>query len=182
MTVREEWLMRAAELLQEKYDLVIPGKYRVACGFPRGSKAAIGQCWSKVCSGDESTEMFISPFLESPVEVLATLLHEIIHAVVGIDKKHGKVFKTEALRVGLEGRMTSTYAGSALAEQLTEHAETLGEYPHSALKNGEKKARKERDNTTYTCPACGYTVQIAKKYAESGLPTCPCGEEFVSGV
>jgi hypothetical protein len=31
------------------------------------------------------------------------------------------------------------------------------------------------------CLGCGYTIRLTKKWADMGLPTCPCGDEMEMG-
>jgi hypothetical protein len=51
----------------------------------------------------------LSPLFSPTIEVLGTLLHELVHAAVGTDHGHKKVFSQEARRVGLTGRPTATH-------------------------------------------------------------------------
>ncbi len=178
-TYRESWLDDAARILAQRLGMTLP-PYRVSCGFPLGSRKAIGQCWSPTCSGDKATEMFVSPSLSSPVEVLAVLVHEMVHAELGVDKKHGPEFKARALNVGLEGRMTATHAGERLTAVLVDVEQTLGPYPHDTLQG--LTTGKKKDGTRQlkcVCPACGYTIRTSQKWVDMGLPTCTCGEEFI---
>ena len=46
----------------------------------------LGQCWDRTSSNDGTYEIFISPELDRPFEILRTLAHEIIHTIVGCDK------------------------------------------------------------------------------------------------
>jgi rubrerythrin len=124
--------------------------------------------------------MFISPALSKPEEVLAVLVHEMIHAEVGVQAKHGKEFKERALAVGLEGRMTATTAGEELAARLLDLADELGDYPHDSLQG--KTTGKKKDGTRQLkleCPVCGYIVRTSAKWIEVGLPACPCGETLL---
>jgi len=184
---REEWLTKAIEELAESFDknasLVIPYKgIRVACGFPK-KKTAVGECWNPTCSGDGTIEIFIAPALSEPVDVLAVLVHELIHACVGLETNHSGAFKTAALAMGLEGKMTSTSAGETLKFFLTDVAEGLGDYPHKSLiPNMKVKSKDTIRMLKLTCPTCGYVVRTAKKWIEIGLPTCVCGSAFEQEV
>ena len=148
---RESWLLRCADKL---YDTILEpnglGKnaqtgasllegLRVSVGWPstRGlstKKRVIGQCWNPSYSEDGTTEIFISPVLEEPSRVADVLLHELVHAAVGTEAKHGGRFASACKRVGLEGKPTATAAGPELAEVLAVHIlPDLGEYPHKRL-------------------------------------------------
>lgn len=135
---REQWLLAAvtklAPILSKQGDVEMPKKFAVSCGFSKSRKAAsIGQCWSPTCTDDGTTHMFVCPSLKDASVVLATLLHEMIHAAVGLGCKHRGDFRKTAKTVGLEGKMTATVAGEMLKEKLEAIAKSLGAYPHSAL-------------------------------------------------
>ncbi len=178
---REAWLHGAVIELEQVLGITMPDKYRVSCGFPHGSRTAIGQCWSPTASDGEATELFVSPALSDPVEVLATLLHEMVHAIVGVDKKHGPVFKALALEVGLTGRMTATVAGPDLLDTLCRlRDDVLPVYPHDSLQG--KTTGKKKDGIRQlkcVCPECGYVIRTSQKWVDAGLPTCVCGTAFV---
>ena len=190
-TSREAWLVRAVSSLHGNVfapnGFLVPEKLRVSVGFPygrRGGKGshAIGQCWCSKASADGHFEVFISPELSDAGEVLAVLVHEIVHAVVGLKEKHGKTFKQCAVAVGLEGKMTATKAGAALVATLASVAEALGAYPHGALTPANAKGDGPDKQTTrmlkILCPGCGWTARASSKWIEEGLPTCHCGEQL----
>lgn len=182
---REQWLMEAVKALKPDFKAQgasIPKKVRVSCGLP--SKRAfsnrnrtIGQCWSTECSADKATEIFISPVLDKPVDVLATLVHELVHACVGTEAGHKAPFKRLAVALGLEGKMTATEAGSELRAHLNTLAKKLGKYPHAAMDYTKRKKQGTRMKKL-ECPACGYVVRTTAKWIEYGIPTCPCGVEM----
>jgi hypothetical protein len=64
----------------------------------------VGQCWSTKSSDAAIDEIFISPKLADPVEVLDTLTHELVHAVDNCEHKHGKEFKAIARRIRFQGK------------------------------------------------------------------------------
>src|SRR5271157_3608159 len=94
---REEYLIACVKELRPDFIRVgseLPTKIRTSCGWPsKGAlaqkKRRVGECWSATCSGDETFEVFISPALHDTLEVLATLVHEMVHCSVGVDAKHG---------------------------------------------------------------------------------------------
>ena len=183
-TAREQWLQAATEIFRpwfEKRDFSYPDKLRVACSFTgHGVKGnAIGECWATICSKDSACEIMISPVLDDPSRVLDVLLHELIHAVLGIEEGHGKVFRALATDLGLTGKMTATIASPDLVEDLKPIIEQLGAYPHAALTAmvGPKKKQTTRlIKLVCPCEDCGYTVRTTAKWLEVGYPTCPCGE------
>ena len=181
---REEWLKEAvlmidAQVFAPVMDGVIPDlPYRVSCSFPGGpgkKKGVVGQCWSRSSSGDRTTEIFISPVEDRAVEVLDTLVHENVHRIVGNKHGHKAPFKRLALKVGLEGKMTSTHAGEALREKLTELAEELGTYPHAKVTPGEGTKKQSTRMLKITCPACDNVARQARtQFATFGLICGAC--------
>jgi len=185
---REEWLIAAAETLAQRIaaaEAKMPEHVRYTCGWPsKGALAAkkrvIGQCWSALCSKDARFEIFISPYLDDQVEVLATLLHEMIHAAVGIPAGHRGPFKRVAVKTGLEGPMTATHAGPELEHDLKDLAAELGRYPHGKLDKAMTDGSKKEGTRMLkiVCPECGYTARTTAKWIEAGLPTCCCGTKM----
>jgi hypothetical protein len=185
---REEWLEAAVEKLKpffKSYNQTVPENVSVSCGWPGGSNPlkTIGQCWDFERSKRKHYEIFISPMLDTPLDsrgVLSTLVHELIHAIVGIDKKHKKEFKDVVLRVGLVGRMTSTEASEELLSKLNPISEELGEYPHGSVLPKEKSKKERQKNIVKAhCPQCDYEIKVKKEHLEKGIPLCPvCDVEF----
>jgi hypothetical protein len=175
-----------APLFTEK-DFTVPA-VRVSCGFPSGralsrKKQAIGECWGKEITVDGVPQIFCSPVLKDPVEVLAVLIHEVVHAVVGAAAKHGSKFRKCALAVGLEGKMTATHAGENLNQDFrVTFIPALGLYPHAGLK---PKMRPDKKQTTRMvkceCEKCGYAVRTSRKWLdEAGAVLCPCNKKPMS--
>lgn len=190
---REEWLTASVKKLSEvffhNHGLQFEHPVKISTGWCRGSKKAIGQCWSNVCSADGFVEIFISPVLQDRVEVLATVLHELIHAHLGNGKGHGKEFKKIVKEVGLAGRVTATYAesGSALYNQLAAMAEELGEYPHKALtpsegvkKDGSGEGKKGAWIRFTSINDPSFRCMVSPKSIEKfGIPKDPLGDELI---
>jgi hypothetical protein len=181
---REQWLLRALALvsahLYATSQSVVPDAVRVSCGFPGGRGSglkAIGQCWPTELSADQTTEIFISPTIADPVEVLAILVHEAVHAAVGCKHGHKAPFKRVAVAAGLEGKMTSTHASDALKVTLTGWLESLGDYPHASLSMSGRKKQSTR-LVKCTCSSCGYIARTTQKWIDaSGAPLCNCQSE-----
>jgi hypothetical protein len=191
LDTRESWLLKAAELMTPWLKAAGGGstpKYRVSVGWPLGRRKmggkgthAIGQCFHDKASKDGHHEIFISPELEDPTRVLDVLLHELVHAFVGLEAKHGKDFKLVAEKVGLTGKMTATLASDDLKPKLVALAKTLGAYPHSELRTGGDELRPKQGTRMLKveCPKCGYSVRTTQKWLDVGLPTCVCGTKMV---
>lgn len=188
---REQWLNAAVELLRPIFKtrakIDLPKKIRISCGFPMGRGKAIGQCWSKTASGDGTFEIFVSPKLDEEMQVLDVTVHELVHAGVGLDKKHGPIFKAGATAMLLEGKMKATTGGDAFKKEIGRPVlKALGEYPHAELTGGLSSGPGKQDTRLMKvfCAACDYKARITRKWIEVGVPTCPneecssCGEEM----
>lgn len=197
---REAWLEAAVACITplfEQHGYKVP-PLRVSTGWPvRGGlgkkKRVVGECWNKDAATDCVPQIFISPWLVEMVSldggVLPTLVHEIVHAVVGHKEKHNKVFGKCARAVGLEGKLTATHAGDALVESCRVWSDSLGDYPHARL-NGLKEPSKKQGTRMVKCECeasegeeiCGYTVRTTKKWIEVGAPLCPVHKTPMSVV
>ncbi|MFB7185218.1 hypothetical protein ACFCZT_07840 [Streptomyces sp. NPDC056230] len=135
VATREEWLHRAIEALRPRYEQVgmpLPERLHVSVGFA-SKMQRIGECWARRMSADGVNHIFISPELNEASEVLGTLVHELIHAADDCKNGHKGPFRKAAVALGLEGKMTATIAGKALAAQLRSLAAEIGPYPHGVL-------------------------------------------------
>lgn len=185
---REAWLEQAVALMTPLFKTAgytVP-KVRVACGWPssRGlsaKKRCLGECWATTASTDKVAQIFISPFLVQPdnahLGVLPVLVHEVVHAVVGVEESHNKVFGKCARALGLEGKLTSTHAGPALVRATQDWLRKLGKYPHARLDSSKRPTKKQTTRMLKCeCPECGYTARVAQKWIDAGAPICPTDE------
>ena len=179
---REEWLGAAVELLRpvfvKRAGVTLPDAWRVSCGFPRNSRGgAIGQCWAQSASRDGHWEMFISPVLAEPARVLGVLVHELIHAGIGIKHGHNKVFGKAARARLLEGKLTATTEGKPFKDEIAAPVlAKLGVYPHGELRpSGEGTGPRKQATRLLkaACGGCGYCVRITQKWLDIAPPTCP---------
>ena len=188
---REAWLGKMADILEKelfkKKSLELP-KYRVSVGFPYGVPKAIGQCFGRELSADETEEIFICPTQSEAFTVTHVLLHEMIHACVGAEAKHGPKFRAVAVDFGLEGKMTGTTPGPTLSGQLNglinQLVEKIGPYPHATLKKGALKKAKPSGWVRYMSETDDtYKVVVSqKKVEECGAPKDPWGKDMVPNV
>lgn len=175
---RETWLTEAVGQMTplfEQVGLEVPGAVRVSCGLAGGriGSARVGECWSSECSADGVREIFISPVLSEPGEVLETLVHELLHACLPHEIQHGKVFKDYCKNLGLEGKATATYAGERLLESIRTWESELGPYPHAAM-SAISKPKQPTRMIKLECPQCGYVARTTLKWLAIGVPTCVC--------
>jgi hypothetical protein len=150
---------------------------RVSVGWPtKGGtslkKRVIGQCFPEVSSGSHTTEIFISPTLDDPMEVAETLVHELTHAAVGCTHAHNRRFAIACARLGLEGKPTSTSAGPELREALTGILSDFPPYPHDKVTGTPRKTGTGRFKKAYCkgedCPSIeegGFSLRITQKWA-----------------
>lgn len=189
-TTRESWLTEAIENILPWVlagaDVETPTRVRVSVGWPggKGKKGnTIGQCWHKSASSDDTWEIFVSPKLDDPVQILSVLTHELCHVADQNENGHTGRFKTLATAVGLTGKMTETTAGEELTERLRALSEELGPFPHAALaaavgsgSTTHKQATRMLKLQAIKC--CDYTVRTTRKWIDEGLPSCPHGIEM----
>jgi hypothetical protein len=185
METREQWLGCALAIirqyLHEKADVIVPDTTKVSCGLAGGRIGAkrIGECWNTVASAEGFTEIFISPVLSDVTGragVLATLVHEAIHAAVGVEVGHRKPFRDAALAAGLRGKMTATEADDLLMDMIAVWSSDLGKYPHAAMSTkGRKKQSTRLVKVQCDNADCGYVLRTTKKWLDKcGTPICTC--------
>lgn len=184
---REAWLnhMTATYLVPhfQSKGYTIPDGIKFACSFStkgafkrKGQKRFVaGQCISNRDSqgNHRNFEIVIVPNESNSVEVLDTLIHEVCHAVVGLNDGHGMMFTNCAYAVGLEGKPTSTNASESLKALLTQWVAEAGEYPHESLQVNMRK----QSTRLYKCECgqCGYKMRISRTWLALAVPKCPLG-------
>jgi len=182
MSTREEWLMQAVEEMRpwfDKVDAPLPDRVRVSVGYSKRAGKAVGWCWVDAASRDKRNQLFISPELDNPVDVLAVLLHELAHAADNCKSGHSGEFRRIATSLGLEGKMTSTKPGEELAAKLVSLLRLLGEYPHAALTPSAARGAPKQTTRMLKvfCPNTEYTARTTNKWLTAyGPPWCPCCE------
>lgn len=175
-TTREEWLRQAVRMLRaliKEHGEDLPAEWDVSVAEPH--RKVIGRAWP-------SGHIFVMGHLVEPVQVLATVLHEMIHIAVGLKEKHKGKFKTLARAVGLEGKLTATFAkeGTPLHARLTNISKALGHYPHRQMLPTTKAGSGGGGWLRFASnqePA--YKVLVSPKQLElHGAPRDPFGEEM----
>ena len=185
---REAWLVKAADLitdliicpaaeaLNETYDLE---HFRVSIGHPQ-SKGAIGECWKKSASADNYNEIFITPHEDNSTAILATLVHELIHAADDCQSGHKNFFARMARKCGLVGKLTATTAGDELQERLLDIVDALGEIPHHKLDSKHRvKPKQSTRMLKIECSSCGFNFRASKtQIKRMTIASCnACGHE-----
>lgn len=185
LATREEWLINAAVRLSDIVQATGAAcpPVAVSIGFPHrrgGLSNRLGECWAGQVAADGRPAIFISPVLGDPLRILDVLLHELIHAAVGVEHGHRGRFVTAARACGLEGRPTATVAGRELRVRLNTIFESLGALPHAALRPTIADASGVGSRLRlYECP-CKVKVRVASDHFDA---TCnECGGRFGRGV
>ena len=193
MSTREDWLVKAVKALEagvfQNKNLVgdnkmsMPEKWAVTCGWCKGSsKYAQGVCVDPKCSKDGTTHLFIVPVQDQVMSILGTLLHEMVHAIVGVKEGHKRPFRECCKLIGLMGKVTSATIAKGtptwtICEQI---ALQLGPYPHAAMVPHAKPTRPSpwvRWRST-TWPK--YTILANTKHViQYGVPRDPRGNEMI---
>jgi len=181
---REHWLINAAALIEQhilmpaiasaKLTLQQPLSYKVSIGFPKGSSKAIGQCFARIATVDnDHNPIFITPTIDDSLEILAVLVHELIHAAF-FEAGHKNEFVQVARKAGLEGKPTTTTAGQALTEKLLDIVDVLGDIPHSKIVESYRPKKKQTSRMIkVTCTNCDFSFRTSKKNIEL-MTSCTC--------
>ena len=137
----------------------------------------IGQCWAGYSISDKEkmkTQILITPDLTDTTKIVGVLIHELIHYLTPAEGHRGK-FKTLALAVGLEGKMTATTESKELVEKIDKMVKKIGKIPHTKW-----LPVKRRVQTTImiklSCQAVDHTYIVRtsrKNIVEHGAPFCP---------
>jgi len=173
---RQQWLEAACEALRTRFSeagYTVPAKVRVSIGHPKraASCGRIGECWPPSTSSDSHAELFISPEIASGETILHVLAHEMIHATVGTEVGHGKMFKQCALKIGLIGPMRATTASPEFVAWAETVFNRIGPYPAGFLTDRPRQGTRMHK---CECPMCGYLARVTRLWlSESGPPVCP---------
>ena len=185
---REPWLAEASHLLLHDHILplmpALPAPpVRVPVGYPRGSRggrSSFGACYPRAQSADGSNEIYISPELSDPYDVLSVLAHELCHAADDCRDGHRGRFVRLARGIGLEGPLTATHAGAELVSVFAGILQMVGTYPHAAL-HGRATKQTVRQRKCQ-CDQCGLIARMAASTiavvsaGNGGIGWCPaCG-------
>jgi len=187
---REQWLVAACDhLLDEYLQPVVLNTFkrpnvRVSVGFPKGGRKIIAQCYVRAVSADKVNEMFVTPAIDDSLEILGTLVHELIHATDDCKSGHRGFFRKTALKVGLEGKMTATTSGEALKTRLATYLELVGPIPHAKLVTANIKKQSTR-MIKIECGGCGFIARASRKWADTvegaSCPSCAADHLTVKG-
>ena len=157
----------------------VPRKIRYSVSLPSRNamsrnRTTIGQCWSASVSDDGHNEIFITPLMDDERQVVATLIHEMVHAVVGLNEGHNKVFKRCALDVGLEGKMTATTLSDNTWNYIKPLVDRLGAYPHGKMTPVVNKKKQTTRMVKVEClNGCNFHYRQSRTMMETAQAACP---------
>jgi hypothetical protein len=138
----EVWLNEAVELLRPDFaeaGYEIPPVH-LSVGFstdgykPTAKKNTIAVCHAKCMTVDGINEIFISPIVYEPVDVLSLLVHELVHAIDDCKSGHGEGF--QKISVALKCGDNLSVPNMEFREQVQKYrtiADKLGRYPRSGV-------------------------------------------------
>jgi len=167
---RVRWLERAYKALRLELIPSAPAKACVSVSVTTRKKA-IGE-WHRNYKGPDGTSFIaIHPrIFTDPIEVLATELHEMIHATTPKEAKpHGKPFQILAKAVGLEPPWTATSPGKVLRGKLEKLAQVLGKLPPASWQS---------DNILVPLPvfeiacSCPRAIEVTEEFLKEGNVRC----------
>lgn len=179
---REAWLTEASNLILD--DIIMDEcegyarpNFRISIGFPKHSRGgkAIAVCFRKEASTDGVNEIFINPEIDSPVDVLESVAHELIHAVDNCESGHRNFFARVARAIGLEGKLTATYAGEQLKGVLESYSVLLGQFPHAKMNMDKVRKPDTTRQLKVECNDCGMIFRTSRKW-QVKVQSCPCCE------
>jgi hypothetical protein len=193
----EAWLRAAVDALRPDFEAIgktLPATIRGDFGFTsHGSKKTgiSGQYYEGSASTDDVPKLIIRCNTDDPIAILEAVVHQAVHAVVGVKEGHGKAFREVGLRMGLEPPMRTSKAGKRLSERLHALAADLGPFPNARLNfettgaDGKEKRVADRPKKQETrqlrveclVDGCGYCARASAKWLRIGLPLCPVHQE-----
>lgn len=121
-----DWLIMAHWHLQALIPRACPDTALAVGPMLHVYAEAVGECWLEP---GPVAWIRISPTLTDPTEVLAVLLHEMLHSIVGPQRGHGLRYRHLWRRVGFRDDPECSTPGPWLARELRLIAGRLPVYP-----------------------------------------------------
>ena len=178
---REDWLNRAAlainMLVIRENNVVAPTSYRIACGFPQGARKARCATMARKLSTDQTNEIFISPELDEPADILPRLTRQLILATHDC---HAARAKRDCHRVGLaivDGEHDKPH--NRLVAQFERMATALGAYPHAKVDLSLRPKEKSRQ-AKIQCLVCTGVWRASVTQIKTMNHCCMCSNNDAS--
>jgi len=177
---RDQWLngfIEAARAAFEAAGLPLPPNVRAAiCPPHRAKQRYVGLCWSDAVSEDNGREIWVTAGETDPVRVAGIMVHELCHAALPHEVKHGKEFRRLATDMGLEGKMTATTEGAIFKMMWAPILKKLGPLPAARFTAGyavDFRVQRTPKMTNMACPQCGFVAKVRLDQMEIGRLRCP---------
>ncbi len=187
---REGWLHRMAELQRtwfREHKLPIVGRITITMATVGTRKR--GNCRPIRMKDEKLNHIFISAYendFNSDAEVAGTIAHELLHATVGVEAQHGKLFKDGMKAIGLVGLATQAQPGPEFNAYLEELCKSIGPIPKYGVMRPRRRKRVITGPTKFQCSECKLTVPLTVyAYELAGPPKCwneecdNCGKEMI---
>jgi hypothetical protein len=174
---RENYLIQATDIMRKS--LFKPKGYKVpkvelsiswatkGNRNRKGNAKTLGQCFPKEMHAGGINQIVITPNYDGStiggsIDILGTLVHELVHAVDNCVSGHGQAFKNCALAVGLLPPMRSTDESEELREWLRKNIlDKLGKFPHKKVTlSGAKQTTR---NIKVECNNCDFSFRTSRK-------------------
>ena len=164
---REEWLQTCSDIIVTE---IIAKTWKIRTKFKtkirdwpcRPDNKKIGICHASSDSKQGYNEIFINASVSDPLQVLAGLTHELIHAVDDCRTGHQYDFEIIALRVGFQGVLRKPEMNKELIKRLKEIIKKVGPLPEGELKPKTLKGGANR-NILVNCPGCEFKFNTSRK-------------------
>jgi len=187
---REEWLNAAVVLFRpvfEKAGHPLPERIRASVAWPSAGGLrrvpTVGEHWHSSASRDGTHELFVSPRLEKPMDILATLAHELAHSALPEGTGHRGKFPVLVRQLGLAGKPTSTHPSTTFKALVAPWIASLGPFPHAKLTATAPHTKQITRLIKVKCPGHGYVARVSGKWLSYGAPICPmCHQYMVRGI
>ena len=181
-----DYLEKAAQILLKEIILPVAdkatvrkAKFQFTISFPKGSKKAIGQCFSVGESQSKKHNLItIKPVFGSTdtQEVLSITHHEILHAIdntngvnMSSGHKRGGFFHKTAVASGLTGKMTATVPTPELVKKYEKLIiSKLGGFPFEAIdeRATPSKPPQKNRNLKLSCDLCDIKFNTSRTQIE----------------
>ena len=163
---REEWLNVASILLLDELGGVCSIRadldVKISVGFAPNTKTnsrVRGVCFSRAASESRLNEIYISPVINDTLDVLAVLLHELIHAIDDCVSGHQGEFSKRSRAMGFLPPLTSSRPNAQLLEKLQAVKTAIGDFPHAKIAmHGFKQ---ESRSLKCVCADCDFRFQAS---------------------
>lgn len=182
---REAWLRAAYDLVRRELLPKAPAAVAISWSFPSkggtsASRRRIGECHYKGGSAVEvegDRVILVSPTLQEPVEIVETMVHEMVHAALPMGSGHRAPFSQLAKSIGLVKPWTATSAGPELKAKIEGWLKKLPAWPGGYLKIVTQQKNRQL-KALCACEAPRILRGSQKMFDEGPILCGVCNERF----